>query len=108
MPAGGYLIYTTQPWHPQVEMIARTLINRDGPDEWRRVGLVDDYGQKIELRMLDDGYEPARAKANTETFLNGDVFALFGYVGTPTSLASLPLAVWFGNRHITPADLRAE
>ena len=48
-------------------------------------------GQKIELRMLDDGYEPARAKANTETFLNDDVFALFGYVGTPTSLAALPL-----------------
>lgn len=48
-------------------------------------------GQKIELRMLDDGYEPPRAKANTEKFLNDDVFALFGYVGTPTSLASLPL-----------------
>ena len=27
---GGYLIYTNQPWHPQLEMIARTLINRDG------------------------------------------------------------------------------
>jgi alpha-beta hydrolase superfamily lysophospholipase len=27
---GGYLIYTNQPWHPQMEMIARTLINRDG------------------------------------------------------------------------------
>ncbi len=26
---GGYLIYTNQPWHPQVEMIARVLINRD-------------------------------------------------------------------------------
>lgn len=26
----GYLIYTNQPWHPQVEMIARVLINRDG------------------------------------------------------------------------------
>jgi branched-chain amino acid transport system substrate-binding protein len=48
-------------------------------------------GQKIELRMLDDGYDPPRAKANTETFLNQDVFALFGYVGTPTSLAALPL-----------------
>jgi branched-chain amino acid transport system substrate-binding protein len=48
-------------------------------------------GQKIELRLLDDGYEPARAKANTEKFLNDDVFALFGYVGTPTSLAALPL-----------------
>lgn len=27
---GGYLLYTCQPWHPQVEMIARTLVNRDG------------------------------------------------------------------------------
>jgi alpha-beta hydrolase superfamily lysophospholipase len=26
----GYLIYTNQPWHPQIEMIARVLINRDG------------------------------------------------------------------------------
>lgn len=26
----GYLIYTDQPWHPQIEMIARVLINRDG------------------------------------------------------------------------------
>jgi alpha-beta hydrolase superfamily lysophospholipase/SAM-dependent methyltransferase len=27
---GGYLIYTNQPWHPQVEFIARVLINREG------------------------------------------------------------------------------
>jgi alpha-beta hydrolase superfamily lysophospholipase/SAM-dependent methyltransferase len=27
---GGVLIYTNQPWHPQIEMIARCLINRDG------------------------------------------------------------------------------
>ena len=26
----GFLIYTNQPWHPQVEFIARVLINRDG------------------------------------------------------------------------------
>ena len=30
LPTGGWLIYTGQPWHPQVEMIARTLTNRDG------------------------------------------------------------------------------
>ena len=30
---GGALIYTGQPWHPQVEMIARTCDNRDG-DPW--------------------------------------------------------------------------
>jgi hypothetical protein len=27
---GGRLIYTGQPWHPQIEMIARVLTNRDG------------------------------------------------------------------------------
>src|SRR6266487_2120986 len=27
---GGYLIYTNQPWHPQVEFIARVLRNREG------------------------------------------------------------------------------
>ena len=30
MPPGGFLIYTNQPWHPQLELIARTLRNRDG------------------------------------------------------------------------------
>jgi SAM-dependent methyltransferase len=28
--SGGYLIYTNQPWHPQVEFIARVLRNREG------------------------------------------------------------------------------
>jgi alpha-beta hydrolase superfamily lysophospholipase/SAM-dependent methyltransferase len=27
---GGWLIYTNQPWHPQIEMIARVLSNREG------------------------------------------------------------------------------
>lgn len=30
VPSGGWLVYTNQPWHPQLEFIARTLINRDG------------------------------------------------------------------------------
>ena len=30
LPTDGYFVYTNQPWHPQVEMIARCLINRDG------------------------------------------------------------------------------
>jgi alpha-beta hydrolase superfamily lysophospholipase/SAM-dependent methyltransferase len=28
--SGGHLIYTNQPWHPQVEFIARVLTNREG------------------------------------------------------------------------------
>jgi branched-chain amino acid transport system substrate-binding protein len=51
-------------------------------------------GRKIILKSLDDGYEPDRAAANTKQLIQGDgVFALFGYVGTPTSNASLPMVV---------------
>ena len=49
-------------------------------------------GRNIELLSLDDGYEPERCAANTRDLLGRGVFALFGYVGTPTSLAALPLA----------------
>jgi ABC-type branched-subunit amino acid transport system substrate-binding protein len=49
-------------------------------------------GRKIVLKTLDDGYEPARAEANTQRFIDDDVLALFGYVGTPTAAASIPLA----------------
>src|SRR5208337_3205277 len=37
-------------------------------------------GRKIELRSLDDGYEPDRAAANTKKFIDEGVFLLFGYV----------------------------
>jgi alpha-beta hydrolase superfamily lysophospholipase/SAM-dependent methyltransferase len=30
---GGYLLYTGQPWHPQLEMIGRVLTNREG-ERW--------------------------------------------------------------------------
>ena len=49
-------------------------------------------GRRIELQRLDDGYEPERCAANTRQFIGQNVFALFGYVGTATSLAALPLA----------------
>jgi ABC-type branched-subunit amino acid transport system substrate-binding protein len=49
-------------------------------------------GRKIKLISLDDGYEPDRAKANTQKLITEEkVLALFGYVGTPTSNAALPL-----------------
>ena len=46
----------------------------------------------IEIRNLDDGYEPDRCAENTRKLIADDSFALFGYIGTPTSLAALPLA----------------
>lgn len=48
-------------------------------------------GHTIELRTMDDGYEPERCKANTEKLIKDEVFGLIGYVGTPTCVAALPL-----------------
>ena len=50
-------------------------------------------GRKIELKVLDDFYEPDATARNTKTLIEDTkVFALFGYVGTPTSLAALKIA----------------
>lgn len=49
-------------------------------------------GRKIKLVSVDDGYEPDKAAANTKKLIEADkVLALFGYVGTPTSNAALPI-----------------
>lgn len=48
-------------------------------------------GRRIVLNTLDDGYDPKRAEANTGALVDKErVFALFGYVGTPTSNAAQP------------------
>ena len=49
-------------------------------------------GNPVQLITADDGYEPLRTVENTRKFLlEQQVFALFGYIGTPTSSAILPL-----------------
>ena len=59
-------------------------------------------GRKIELQSLDDGYEPDRCAANTKQLIESGVFALFGYIGTPTSLAAMPLATAAKTPFIAP------
>jgi ABC-type branched-subunit amino acid transport system substrate-binding protein len=49
-------------------------------------------GRKVELITLDDGYEPARTVPNTKKLIEENkVFALIGYVGTPTSVPAVPV-----------------
>lgn len=57
---------------------------------------------RVELRQLDDGYEPDRCVDNTRKLLSDDVFALFGYIGTPTSVVALPLATEAGTPFFAP------
>src|ERR1700731_3939961 len=54
-------------------------------------------GRKLELKSLDDGYEPTRSIEAVKKLLEEDrVFALAGTVGTPTSAATQPLATAAG------------
>src|SRR5262249_32877561 len=34
VPPGGYLVYTGQPWHPQLELIARALTSHRAGAAW--------------------------------------------------------------------------
>jgi ABC-type branched-subunit amino acid transport system substrate-binding protein len=60
-------------------------------EEANRAGGVN--GRKLELKSIDDGYEPERTIEATKRAINEDrVFALVGAVGTPTSKAGQPIA----------------
>lgn len=61
------------------------------------------HGRKLRLVSYDDGYEPERAVAATRKLIAEDqAFTLFGYVGTPTSSAVLPLVSRAGIPYIAP------
>lgn len=50
------------------------------------------HGRTIEVDAVDDSYDPPRCLANTQEFIvSGDVFALFCYVGTPTTVKIMPM-----------------
>ena len=50
------------------------------------------HGRRIELRVADDSYEPEQTVEHTLRLVQQDkVLALFGYVGTPTTNAVVPL-----------------
>lgn len=50
------------------------------------------HGRRIELVLADDGYDPDRAVDETLKLIEEkQVFSLFGYVGTPTTNAVIPI-----------------
>ena len=58
-------------------------------------------GRRIVLRTYDDGYQPDPSVQNTMTLmLEDEVFALFGYVGTPTVTRVLPMLKKFQERQV--------
>ncbi len=58
-------------------------------------------GRHVVLKTYDDGYQPDPAVNNTLTLmLEDEVFALFGYVGTPTVTRVLPMLKKFQERQV--------
>lgn len=54
-------------------------------------------GRKLELKSIDDGYEPTKSIEAVKKLLEEDkVFAIAGAVGTPTSAATQPIATAAG------------
>ena len=61
------------------------------------------HGRRLELVSYDDAYEPEAAIDNTQQLINsGDVFALIGAVGTPTSRSAVPVATAADIPYIAP------
>jgi len=60
-------------------------------------------GRKINLLSYDDAYDPPKTVAQTSKLIEEDqVFALFGYVGTPTASAIMPQFFKSGIPFIAP------
>ncbi|MBH9553028.1 ABC transporter substrate-binding protein [Inhella gelatinilytica] len=61
------------------------------------------HGRAVQLLRLDDAYEADRAVANTEALVqNPQVVGLLGYIGTPTSMAALPVVKRHGMAFVGP------
>lgn len=70
-------------------------------EEANRAGGVN--GRRLELRSLDDSYEPEAAIANTAELIDSsEVFALIGAVGTPTSRSATPVAAAADIPYVAP------
>jgi branched-chain amino acid transport system substrate-binding protein len=60
-------------------------------DDANRHGAIAE--RSLELKSVDDGYEPEKTVAATKEIIDEDkAFAMIGAVGTPTSKASQPIA----------------
>lgn len=62
IPVGGYLVYTGQPWHPQLEMIARALTSHRQGQAWvmrrRTQAEMDQLVAEAGFRKLTQRIDP--------------------------------------------------
>jgi alpha-beta hydrolase superfamily lysophospholipase len=62
LPAGGYLVYTNQPWHPQLELIARALTSHRQGQAWimrrRTQAEMDELVEAAGFRKIEQRIDP--------------------------------------------------
>ncbi len=61
---GGHLIYTNQPWHPQLEFIARVLRNREGQPWIMRRRTTAEMDQLVRARRFREDGDGDRSMGN--------------------------------------------
>jgi branched-chain amino acid transport system substrate-binding protein len=61
-------------------------------------------GRSIELRTLDDAYDPSRAAENAKTLIDEGALGLFGFINTPASVAGAAVATQHKVPFIAPAS----
>lgn len=60
-------------------------------------------GRKLKLVIEDSAYDPKKAVLATQKLLNQDkIFAMIGTLGSPVSLATLPMVIEKGVAHLFP------
>ena len=94
---GGYLVYTGQPWHPQLEFIARALTSHRGGEAWvmRRRSQVE----------MDQLVAAAGFEKSPNALMSGDFYCLLSpptrirlcvYLLAPASQSPQTLAAYSG------------
>ena len=92
LPLKGPYGYIGERFALGIDTVLRDLNNRGGI-----------AGRPVKVWRIDDGYEPENTLRNTRWFAaEPAVLALFGFFGTPTSKAALPIAKKSGLTLVAP------
>jgi len=103
--AGGLLLPALARAEP--ELVVGSSLPLSGPSRWlgaqMRLGMEARFaeanqsggvqGRRVALQVLDDGYVPELAEANTSRLIDEGVVAVLGNVGTPTAARTLPVVL---------------
>jgi branched-chain amino acid transport system substrate-binding protein len=106
---GEIVIGTMQDLSGPIVAFSKQLVNGMNMrvDEINAQGGID--GRKLKLVVEDHGYDPKKAVLATQKLVQKDkIFAMVGTIGTPTSLASMPILFEKNIPHLFPLTAARE